>query len=438
MSSPKSLSISISFIPLAIFIYCLIAYTINLPWLDDFEVGPYTLQQWLKTTDIEKKMNLIWVPNNEHRVITLKLLVLFNYYVFGQFNIQWMIWQSHLYLIPLLYFIFKVLPEENRWLSFAIINLIYLSFQYTLASYWMIAAVQHNAVIGFGLISMYLLSKNKYFWVSIFFTFLACLSNSDGLFFIPVGTLILLLQFNLKKTITWLILLTSLIYILFQNYPSWNYHTNAIQFFFENPSKSFFGFFYFLGGYADFFKSNSIPIRLYTTGIFGLFLVSFWGKLLFDFSKGSTQIKIKSWKNGTLLNSNVLFILSGLLFCLTNALAISILRSEFGGYAYLIGNYRIYSVLAIAFTILMYFQQIHSYKKMIFISFMAFIIWGFSFYTYLPEIINRKNFLIQSYLDFKSNKDGLGFSAKQIEKYKITEILNEFEKKGIYHPPKIK
>ena len=438
MPSPKSLSFSITFIPLAIFIYCLIAYTINLPWLDDFEVGPYTLQQWLKTTEIEKKMNLIWVPNNEHRVITLKLLVLFNYYVFDQFNIQWMIWQSHLYLIPLLYFIFKVLPEENRWLSFVIINLIYLSFQYTLASYWMIAAVQHNAVIGFGLISMYLLSKNKYFGVSIFFTFLACLSNSDGLFFIPIGTLILLLQFNLKKTITWVILLTSLIYILFQNYPSWNYHTNAIQFFFENPSKSFFGFFYFLGGYSDFFKSNSIPIRLYITGIFGLFLVLFWGKLLFDFSKGSTQIKIKSWKNGTLLNSNVLFILSGLLFCLTNALAISILRSEFGGYAYLIGNYRIYSVLALAFTILMYFQQIHSYKKLIFISFMAIIFWGFSFYTYLPEIINRKNFLNQSYLDFKSNKDGLGFSAKQIKKNKITEILNEFEKKGIYHPPKIK
>jgi len=437
MPSPKSLSFSITFIPLAIFIYCLIAYTINLPWLDDFEVGPYTLQQWLKTIDIEKKMNLIWVPNNEHRVITLKLLVLFNYYVFGQFNIQWMIWQSHLYLIPLLYFIFKVLPEENRWLTFTIINLIYLSFQYTLASYWMIAAVQHNAVIGLGLISMYLLSKNKYFGVSIFFTFLACLSNSDGLFFIPIGILILLLQFNLKKTITWLILLTSLIYILFQNYPSWNYHTNAIRFFFENPSKSFFGFFYFLGGYADFFKSNSIPIRLYTTGIFGLLLVLFWGKLLFDFSKGSTQIKIKNWKNGTLLNSNVLFILSGLLFCLTNALAISILRSEFGGYAYLIGNYRIYSVLAISFTTLMYFQQIHSYKKLILISFMAIIFWGFSFYTYLPEIMNRKNFLIQSYLDFKSNKGGLGFSAKQIEKYKITEIINEFEKKGIYHPPKI-
>ena len=103
MPFPKSLSFSITFIPLAIFIYCLIAYTINLPWLDDFEVGPYTLQQWLKTSDIEKKMNLIWVPNNEHRVITLKLLVLFNYYVFDQFNIQWMIWQSHLYLIPLLY-----------------------------------------------------------------------------------------------------------------------------------------------------------------------------------------------------------------------------------------------------------------------------------------------------------------------------------------------
>jgi hypothetical protein len=438
MPFQKSLSLSISFIPLAIFIYCLIAYTINLPWLDDFEVGPYTLQQWLKTTDIEKKMDLIWVPNNEHRVIILKLLVLFNYYVFGQINIQWMIWQSHLYLIPLLYLIFKVLPEENRWISFAVINLIYLSFQYSLASYWMIAAVQHNTVIGFGLISMFLLSKNKYLGLSIFFTFLACLSNSDGLFFIPIGTVILLLQFNLKKIIIWLLILTSLIYILFKNYPSWNYHANAFQFFIENPSKSFFGFFYFLGGYADFFNNNTLPIRLYTTGLFGLILVLFWGKLLYEFSKGSTQMKLKSWKNGTLLNSNVLFTLSGILFCLTNALAISVLRSEFGEYAYLIGNYRIYPVLAIAFTCLMYFQQTHSYRKMLFISLMAIIFWGFSFKTYIPEIINRKKYMMQSYLDFKSNKDGLGFTAKQIEKYKITEILNTFEKKGIYHPPKIK
>jgi hypothetical protein len=85
----------------------------------------------------------------------------------------------------------------------------------------------------------------------------------------------------------------------------------------------------------------------------------------------------------------------------------------------------------------MYFQQTHSYRKMLFISLMAIIFWGFSFKTYIPEIINRKKYMMQSYLDFKSNKDGLGFTAKQIEKYKITEILNTFEKKGIYHPPKI-
>jgi hypothetical protein len=435
MSSTKNLSFSLTFIPLVIFIYCLIAYTINLPWLDDFEVGPYTLQEWLKTVDLGKKMDLIWAPNNDHRVIILKLLVLFNYYVFGQFNIQWMIWQSHLYLIPLLYFIFKVLPEENRWMSFAVINLIYLSFQYTLASYWMIAAVQHNTVIGFGLISMYLLAKNKYFEIAIFFTLLACLSNSDGLFFIPVGASLLFLQSNFKKLIIWLLLLTSLVFILFKNYPSWNYHVFALRFFMENPMKSFFGFFYFLGGYVDFFTNDNVPIRLYTTGFFGFLLVMFWGKLLYDFSKGPLKNKINQWKNGTLLNSNVLFILSTILFFLINALAISILRSEYGEYTYLIGNYRIYSVLAVAFTMLMYFQYNLSTRRIQFILIIAIIYWGFSFKTYLPEIKKRKTYLAQSYEDFKSNKDGLGFTAKQIEQYKITEILIKFEKEGIYHPP---
>ena len=289
--------ILISGIPILLFIACLFLFSVNAPWLDDFEVGPMTLKNWLATEDLTQRFDLIWAPNNEHRVVILKLLVLFNYYVLGQFNIQWMIWESHLYLIPLFYFVFQILPKENRWISIASLIFIYLSFQYTLSSYWMIAALQHNSVIGFGLISTYLLAKNKYFFVAVLCTLLATLSNSDGLFFIPIGAVLLFLQYRWKELFIWLIVLIGLIFLFFLKYPSMNYHAYAFQFFVENPLKSFFGFFIFLGGFMDFFKEQSIPIRLYTTGLFGFGMVLIWAKYLYEFGKGTLSTKINLWKN---------------------------------------------------------------------------------------------------------------------------------------------
>ncbi len=429
--------ISLASIPILLFFASLFLLSINAPWLDDFEVGPMTLKNWLATEDLTRRFDLIWAPNNEHRVVILKLLVLFNYYVLGQFNIQWMIWESHLYLIPLFYFVSQVLPKENRWISMASLIFIYLSFQYTLSSYWMIAAVQHNSVIGFGLMSTYLLAKNKYFFAAVFCTLLAALSNSDGLFFIPIGAFLLFLQYRWKELFIWLIVLIGLIFLFFLKYPSMNYHAYAFQFFVENPLKSFFGFFIFLGGFMDFFKEESIPLRLYTTGIFGFGIVLIWANFLYEFGKWPISTKIILWKKGMLMNSKDLFILSGILFCLTNALMISVLRAVFGDYVYLIGNYRIYAALAILFTILLAVQKINSVRTTYTLLFVSIFYWGFSAFTYIPEVIANKQRLTQSYMDFNSNKGGLGFTGEQVSKFKLAETLQAFEKKGIYYPPKI-
>ena len=430
--------ILISGIPILLFMACLFLFSVNAPWLDDFEVGPMTLKNWLATEDLTKRFDLIWAPNNEHRVVILKLLVLFNFYVLGQFNIQWMIWESHLYLIPLFYFVFQVLPKENRWINMASLIFIYLSFQYTLSSYWMIAAVQHNSVIGFGLISTYLLAKNKYFFVAVFCTLLAALSNSDGLFFIPIGAVLLFLQYRWKELFIWLIVLIGLIFLFFLKYPSMNYHAYAFQFFLENQSKSFFGFFVFLGGFMDFFKERNIPIRLYVTAGFGLAIVVIWLKYVYQFCLGSVSDKLENWRKGKLLSENDLFILSGILFCFTNALMISVLRAVFGDYVYLIGNYRIYAALGFLFTTLLTFQQPNAIRKTYLILIVSIGYWGFSAYTYIPRVFANQNRLTQSYLEFNSNKGGMGFTAEQVNKYKLAETLQEFEKKGIYHPPKIK
>lgn len=425
----------ISGIPILLFFACLHQFSINAPWLDDFEVGPMTLKNWLETEDLGKRFDLIWAPNNEHRVVILKLLVLANYYLWGQFNIQWMIWESHLYLIPLFYFAFQVLPKDHRRLSFLVLVFTYLSFQYTLSSYWMIAAVQHHSVIGFGLISTYLLAKNKFFFYAILCALLASLSNSDGLFFIPIGAFLLCLQYRWKELILWISVLAGLICLFFLKYPSMNYHAYAFQFFLENPLKSFFGFFIFLGGYMDFFKEQAIPIRLYTTGIFGLALVFIWLTFLYRFFKLPTSDLVKNWKNGNLVKPRDLFILSGILFCITNALMISVLRSVFGDYVYLIGNYRIYASLACLFTCLLAFQQTISVRIKYLTLMVSICYWAISAYTYIPSVIANKQRLTQSYIDFSTNKGGLGFTAKQVSQFGLAKTLEEFEKQGIYHPP---
>ncbi|NBW03999.1 MAG: hypothetical protein EBR87_09895 [Cytophagia bacterium] len=186
----------------------------------------------------------------------------------------------------------------------------------------------------------------------------------------------------------------------------------------------------------DFFKEQSIPLRLYTTGVFGFGIVLIWVKFLYEFSKGPLSTKMSLWKKGTLVGSKDLFILSGILFCLTNALMISVLRAVFGDYVYLIGNYRIYAALACMFTILLAVQKIKTTRTTYTLLFVSIFYWGFSAFTYIPEVIANKQRLTQSYMDFNSNKGGLGFTAEQVSKFKLAETLQEFEKKGIYHPLK--
>jgi hypothetical protein len=116
---------------------------------------------------------------------------------------------------------------------------------------------------------------------------------------------------------------------------------------------------------------------------------------------------------------------------------ISVLRAVFGDYVYLIGNYRIYAALGFLFTILLAFQQPNAISKANLILLVAIGYWGFSAFTYIPEVIANKQRLTQSYIEFNSNKGGLGFTAEQVSKFKLAETLQEFEKIGIYHPPKI-
>lgn len=423
-------------VPLLVFVGCLISYAANVPWLDDFEVGPLMLFNWLHEVDFQRKMALLWAPNNEHRVVTLKLLTLVNYYVFGQMNIKWMIWESHLYLIPLFGLIWRIIPKENRLLYFIPIPFLYLNFQYFLSSFWMIAAVQHNLVIGFGATSMYLLGKlnTRRFTFALFFTLLACLSNSDGLFFIAIGALVLFLQYRFKELLIWLGLLVSVIFMFFWKYPSMSYHETGMAYYRLHPLESVQGFFVFMGGGFDFWYREHSAFRLFETTLFGVVLVGIvvWILAQFIAQQGFKEI-LARWRSQTLTQGPMLFVFSMLVFCLMNAGAIGVLRSSFGAYVFLIGNYKIYPTLALVFV---YLLVLLSGKilpaRMGIVLIFSFTFWIFSIGNSWEDVKARKQMLLRDYASIRNGGVGLGFTAKQQSRFGVANVLKYFETKGMY------
>jgi hypothetical protein len=412
------------------------AYAVNIPWLDDFEVGPLMLFNWLHEADFQRKMALLWAPNNEHRVVTLKLLALVNYYVFGQMNIKWMIWQSHLYLIPLFGLIWRIIPKENRLLYFIPIPFLYLNFQYYLSSFWMIAAVQHNLVIGFGAISMYLLGKSntRRFAFALLFTLLACLSNSDGLFFIAIGALVLFLQYRFRELLIWLGLLISVIFMFFWKYPSMSYHETGMAYFKLHPLESVQGFFVFMGGGFDFWYREQSMLRLFETTLLGVILVGIivWILAQYIAQQGFKEILVR-WRAQTLTQAPMLFVFSMLVFCLMNAAAISILRSSFGEFVFLIGNYKIYPTLALVFV---YLLVLLSWKpdsvRMGGVLIFSIVFWVASIGNSWGDVSRRKQMLLHDYASIRDGGIGLGFTAEQQSRFGVDKILKYFETKGIY------
>ena len=422
--------------PAIFFVWSLYQNTSNTPWLDDFEVAPIALFNWIHEPNWTNRWALLWSPNNEHRVVILKALVVLNYYVFGHLSIKWIIWQTHLYLIPFYLLIWKSLPKENRFAVFIPTLFLFLNFQYFLSTYWMIASAQHNLVICFGGISMFLLTRptpSHFIW-ALFFALLASISNSDGMFFIIIGSLVLFLQHKIRELYIWASVFVLALFLIFWSYPSMGYHERGLSYFFQHPFVSVQGFFVFMGGGFDFWYRDVSQFRLLQTGLFGFCLMFIIALAGYYFLFQSTwKVQLHKWRSGDLVNSNILFISAMLGFCLMNALAISILRSSWGEFVYLIGNYKIYPTLAMLFV---YLLALHVWKSVsvyrYLILFLSIIFWSFSLKNSFQEVQNRKVTLAVEYQKLMNGKGGLGFTDVQQATFGVVKAMNYFESKHMY------
>jgi len=109
-----------------------------------------------------------------------------------------------------------------------------------------------------------------------------------------------------------------------------------------------------MGGGFDFWYREQSAFRLLETTMAGSILVGIimWILIRFISQEGFKSI-LSRWRTKTLTQAPWLFVSAMLLFCLMNAVAISLLRSSFGEFVFLIGNYKIYPTLALVFVYLL-------------------------------------------------------------------------------------
>lgn len=435
----KLISILLGLIPIVFFTWSLFSFSINIPWLDDFE-APMTIRAWFAHPDWFDRLKMIWFPNNEHRIVTLRLWVMVHYFVFHQLDLKALLLTSHLYIIIIFVLMWFNLPLKNRWWYFLPIPFLYLNFQYHLNTFWFIVSIQRNLVIGFGFLAMYCLSRggNKLFVTGIVCTMLACMSNSDGLLFIASGGMILLTAFDLKKLVIWVVVFITFLTLFFWNYPSMGANQNGLIYLLGHPWQSIQGFFVFLGGSADYFNEQDSSIRLvfsFTMG-FLLFIIILWGFQRWVFIKALKTYPslLNRWTSQEMANPSQLFLAGCLTFCLLNGVLLAVLRSKYGPFVFLIGNYKIIATLAMLLTYVLSTHLVSSNFTTKWVLPVAMIFWLSSIITYYPAIKSRKEFLLQDYQSFIHEKQGLGFSKENVKKYDLHLMMVQMLNKGEFKP----
>lgn len=406
-------------LPIFFFILMLFTYAVNVPWMDDTDAFPDFLGRFLEAKDFNERIWLLFKPNNEHRIIYAKLMNLLHYALTGTLNMRTLTLISNITLFGMLWIFWRVIKEQKLPAYYFLpVPLLLLHPQYYLTSIWTITGFQYQPVIFFGLLGVYLLSKNT-FWTFLgaaFAVFFDSFTMSNGLFYWIVGIVILALQGRYKLLGIWLIFTVATFKLYFYKFDT-QANDQGFDYFFHHPHESFFGFFTHLGGSLDFQTLSPILERsiIPTVAGFSLISISVWwiflkGMALFeDFSCVKYGIKLQNKFN---IEPSNYIILGCFLFLVINAVVIAILRPRFGYFVMLVGNYKIYpaTMLVIAYLMLLTgwlkFNITQKYFNWILIGSVVFYV--ASYLKFLPEVHERRKDLLVRIFNQEHNQIGLG------------------------------
>jgi hypothetical protein len=425
----------------------LFIYAVNVPWMDDTDAFPDFLGRFLEAKNFDEKIWLMFKPNNEHRIVYAKLMNLLHYALTGTLNMRTLTIVSNITLFGMLWIFWRVIKEQKLPVYYFLpVPLLLLHPQYYLTSIWTITGFQYQPVVFFGLLGVYLLSKNTLwtFLGAAFAVFFDSFTMSNGLFYWMVGIVILALQGRYKMLGVWLIFMIATFKLYFYKFDT-QANDQGFDYFFHHPHESFFGFFTHLGGSLDFQTLSPILIRSIAPTIAGFILIgiAIWWIFLKEtalyekFSIGKYWSKLQTKFNAEPSNY---IILGCFLFLVINAVVIAILRPRFGYFVMIVGNYKIYpaTMLVVVYLMLLtgWLKFTKSSKPFKWILIVSVAFYVASYIKFLPEVHERRKDLLVRAFNQEHNQIGFGpIVGSDFDRY-VQTAMSRLVPKGIYQYPK--
>jgi hypothetical protein len=437
--------------PVVFFGFITAKYSVNTPWFDDFDPFPDFLRKWILSEGLSQKVELLFQPNNEHRMVFGKGLAALYYLLTSELNFTFLHIAGILFTFGTLLIVWKAFQTAKIPLYLFIpVPFFLFQLQYHLISLWAICGLQHQPVVFFVCLSMYLLARkqnNKYLLLAILTGFCANFAMSNGIFVWIGGAAILLFQTRYRALVFWCLCGVTAIGLYF-NGMSAQGNESSIDFFLANPHLSFLGFFAFLGGLFDFTPERAIEVRtalpilmaflimvwilLWLGGIF-----TQWLKTSFNLSPPVTQY-LSRYQIQSERHILGYFSLGVLLFILSNAAVIALLRPRFGFFVMVVSNYKIYPAL---FMVISYLAFLASFQgKRLQNGFYlglstSVLIWALTLIHYLPAIAERRDYLLINAYNQQHHGFGLGHEPGSKAAAYVDTLMHFMTDRQIYHYP---
>ena len=428
----KALITALALFPAAFLAFVIGQYAVDLPWFDDFEAFPQLIREEAQTSKFWEQLQLVLRPQNEHRAVFSKLLTVLYYEATGRLDFVFLYWAGFVFTLATCYLFFRAFQDNHLpLLYFLPVSFLLFQVQYHLTFLWAVCGLQHQPVVFFVCLTMYLLAKQRFGW-AILAGFCANFAMSNGIFVWVGGAAILLYQRQFRWLGFWIVAATTGIWLYFSGMSAQG-NENSFAYFKQHPDETFFGFFAFLGGLFDFIPERSIRFRTALPIGAGILLVVAAVLWLWKITKNWFAESPKTSSNVLLL-----FALGVMGFLFSNAAVIALLRPRFGFFVMVVSNYKIYPALfmAVVYAAWLSVGYVTQKERIFKIGLgLAVYVWGLSLVHYLPAIAERRKSLLVHAYNQENHGFGLGFVPKSPAALYTDTLMREMKQKNIFQYP---
>ena len=208
LSRKDSVWLVIMLFPVLVFFINLAIFSVNIPYNDDYPIAYIFMFHFLDSKTWLEQFNLLVTMLDNHHQLFSKLIIILQYYLFGDVNVRLMQFIGNAGLLVIAWLLFRMFhPDSDKIKLF--VPVLFMLFQtgYAENSFFGVAALTNFYVMVIGYLSIYLLNKRFDSWtfsiIAFLLSILAYFTQENGILFLGTGIFMLLIRKEWKKSVLW-------------------------------------------------------------------------------------------------------------------------------------------------------------------------------------------------------------------------------------------